>query len=144
MIYIDLMRNQNMIHLAVQENESDAKTKGKLPSFFFLLLPQTKPSQIQAVKFNVLDLLKKCKRLLQFLIFLFLGSLISRWQIQSCKTNQKADSLFLLPAPGNHKKHLDFEKHMQSVRGNCLLLSWYLSEATKMGSACFANKKNQL
>ena len=73
------MRNQNMIHLAVQENESDAKTKGKLPSFFFLLLPQTKPSQIQAVKLNVLDLLKKCKRLLQFLIFLFLGSLISRW-----------------------------------------------------------------
>ena len=29
----------------------DAKTTGKLPSFFFLLLPQTKTSQIQAAKF---------------------------------------------------------------------------------------------
>ena len=78
MKYLDLMRNQNMIHLAVQENESDAKTKGKLPSFFFLLFPQTKTYQTQAVKFNSLNLLKRFKCLLEFLIFLFLGSLISR------------------------------------------------------------------
>ena len=38
----------------------------------------------------------------------------------TCKSNQKADVSFLLPAPGSYKDHLDFEKHMQSVRGNCL------------------------
>ena len=40
-------------------------------------------------------------------------------------SNRKADVQFLLPAPGNYKDHLDFEKHMLSVRGDCLLLSQF-------------------
>ena len=36
-----------------QSINRDAKTTGKLPSFFFLLLPQEKTSQIQPVKFVI-------------------------------------------------------------------------------------------
>ena len=57
--------------------------------------------------------------------------------IHTCTSNQKADVLSLLPALGNYKDHLGFEKHMQSVRGNCLLLSQYLCGTNKIGSACF-------
>ena len=44
-------------------------------------------------------------------------------------TNQKADVSFLLAAPGNYNDHLNIEKHRQSVKGNCLLLSQYLRGA---------------
>ena len=41
----------------------------------------------------------------------------------TCTSNQKADVLLLLPAFGNYKDYLEFEKHILSVRGNWLLLS---------------------
>ena len=43
----------------------------------------------------------------------------------TCISNQKVDVSFLLPATSNYKDHLDFEKHLLSVRGNCLSLSQY-------------------
>ena len=58
-------------------------------------------------------------------------------QANDHKLPTKSDVLFLLPAPANYKHHIDFEKHMQSVRGNCLLLSYNLYGESKMGSACF-------
>ena len=53
-----------------------------------------------------------------------------------CTSNQKAEVLFLIPAPGNCKDHTDFEIHRQSVAGNCLLLSQCLCGASKIGLAC--------
>ena len=55
-----------------------------------------------------------------------------------CTTNQQnAVISYLLPAPGNYKDHLDFERHRQLVRGNCLLLSYYVCGTSKIESICF-------
>ena len=49
-----------------------------------------------------------------------------------CTINQQnAVISYLLPAPGNCKTHLDFERHRQSVRGNCLC------GTSKIESTCF-------
>ena len=57
-------------------------------------------------------------------------------------SNQKADILFLVPAPGHYKDYLDFEKDTQLMKGNCLLLSQYLCGASKIRSAYFGRLSN--
>ena len=52
-------------------------------------------------------------------------------------TNQQADILILLSTLDNYKDSPYSEKHRQSVRGNCLLLSQYLCGASKIGYVCF-------
>ena len=42
-----------------QSINQDAQTTGKLPSFFFLLLPQKKTSQIQTVKLAIFSIFSK-------------------------------------------------------------------------------------
>ena len=45
--------------------------------------------------------------------------------------------MFCFPKLGNYKDYPDFDKHRQSVRGNCLLLSQHLCGARKIWYACF-------
>ena len=61
----------------------------------------------------------------------------------SCRSNHKTDVSFLRPAPSNYKDHSNFEKHKQSMMGNCLLLSQYLCGANKIGFACFGKLRSQ-
>ena len=60
-----------------------------------------------------------------------------------CRSNHKTDVSFLRPAPSNYKNHSNFEKHKQSMMGNCLLLSQYLCGANKIGFACFGKLRSQ-